>query len=96
LLIVFWQIRLLERIEQAEGTPLKTRVYIKLMELCAARNELELAFLVHDRALQPVTKNGDAGGHRVLNRSLIGACIQTGNSRKALDLIDSLIAVRAL
>lgn len=88
-------LRLLERIEATEGVPLETRTYSELIKLCGTRNELELAFLIHEKAQQQRGGNADAT-QRLVDRSLFHACVQNQNPRKALEIVDAIVQRESL
>jgi hypothetical protein len=90
---------LFERIEATEGIPLASSIYTELIKLCGTRNELELAFLIYDKAQQnhlPGSATADMEDRRRLDRSLIVACIQNNNPRKALDIVDAVVERESL
>lgn len=51
------------------------------------RNELELAFMVHERAYS----TAEQSMRTYLDRMLIYACVNSRNLRKALDAVDGII-----
>lgn len=89
-------LRLLERIEATEGVPLETRTYSELIKLCGTRNELELAFLIHEKAQQQQRGGNADAGQRLVDRSLFNACIQNQNPRKALEIVDAIMQRESL